>query len=283
MRLTFPQIKNIINLLTGSGYTEKQARDIINNSDDNIIQSLLLGDLSSLKIPADDLRAINENKVIHNTAPAVGVSAAPVALSNNSSDIIPAYKTDDVIQPALPADTMPYIKELLRDFCIEHKYDDPHKIPGRVWRGFCLRVGNWFKSTRLLFDEVKLKTHGGDVAYIPELILQTFDIWQALTTEYDKTPLPSDFAAFAGVSTEYLNENRQDLSSARIALNKKLSDCMQSGLLAHGVDGRYNSVFDIFLLKSKFGYIETSQVVHTSAAASVGAGDLPMLGENSSV
>lgn len=78
MRLTVPQLKSITKLLTGSGYTEKQAGEILKSSDDNIIQSLLAGDLSSVPGVLSELGVTFKGS-------AAGAAASSKAASNKGS------------------------------------------------------------------------------------------------------------------------------------------------------------------------------------------------------
>ena len=188
---------------------------------------------------------------------------------------------EDVNTQTLPADIPQKINDILSDYMQMIGADDTKKITGRQWHGFCLQVGSFCKNTKILWDHEKIKTQGGNVIYNPDKMQAFFDLWLSVTSAADKTPLPSDFVAFAGVSYDYLQNynGSQGVSSSQIDLAKKTRAAMQAGLLSHGADGRQNSVFDIFLLKSKFGYVETSQVVHTTAAAALDAAGLPVLGE----
>ena len=88
----------------------------------------------------------------------------------------------------------------------------------------------------------------------------------------------SDFVSFSGVSKSYFYDyDGRGLSSSSVSILKKARQIEEGGLGSSVAGGGAGTVGGIFLLKTRHGYSETVTIQHTSSAAAVGVGDLPLL------
>ena len=343
MRLTFPQIKTITKLLIDSGYTEKQSSDILKSSDDDIIQSLLLGDISCLEsapasskgssnagtVSAPDLssnKSYTDNKAVSVAVPGASLRgsdskddnipasrpaaspgassdhpvdtespspslSASVKLSNNTDDVLPAERpsvlpavdSDDL--PGLPVEYADMIRDNIKLYCTQNNIDDMRKAYHEEWRGCCMWIGKTIiKPSEILLNKHRMKTKGG-LHYNYHVLNDLCELWAFFCTSFRKAPLACDYVSFCGLGFDFLKDctNNEGLSSERMRLKQKVADIQESGLAGGLVDGRKNPTGTIFFLKNWHGWRDQREVIHSTGSAAVGAGDLPVLGDNGTV
>lgn len=232
------------------------------------------------KIPADDLQALK-------TSSAASVRSSFDNRDNITESSVAASPVVDVMTDnnQLTESELALIRDNITDLCTFYKIDDLRKATAEQFKGICFGMGRFFKSSGILYDKEKLKTHGGSIIYNPGKVSALMEIWLELCLSFDKVPLAADFIAFSGVTSNwfYNNNGHCDLSSAGTQIWKKLLTVQESGLSSRLIDGRKNPTGTIFFLKNWHGWRDQREVIHSSGSASVGAGDLPLLGDNGGI
>ena len=317
MRLTFPQIKTINEILSKHGFNSAAAADYIKTASDDDIQKLLAGDLSPLesapvsskgsckgasskasnagassapcKAPSVAAPDLSSNKTtISSKAASVAVPGASLRGSDNTSDSLPASRPaaspavvpEVVTGDDLPADIAESIDDIIHGYMQRFKIDDMKKASAEQWRGACMFIGDYIQKSKLLLD----KSRNGSIIYDPLKVEKLLKLWAALCVAYSKPTLATDFISFSGISATYFQDNAgHELTSSRVDLRKKLYELQEAGLASGLVDGRKNPTGTIFFLKNWHGWKDSREIVHSSGSAAVGAGDLPVLGDNGTV
>jgi hypothetical protein len=221
---------------------------------------LCASDTLTDKIPADSIK----DRTKQNT---VDIIQSADILPAIDGDIIPANNSDS-LPPALPS----MVDEWLFEF--SQKYNiDLQKCAGLQWRAACLFIGQHIQAADILTD----KTRPYKV-YNPNRVAALIPLYEALTATYKHIALASDFIAFSGVSREWFYDSqKRGLTSACVDIRKKLQAIEESSLSAGLVDSRENPTGRIFYSKARLGWRESVEIVHTSAAPSVGLAELPKL------
>ena len=183
----------------------------------------------------------------------------------------PAYDPD-----ALPAGLYDDICATIEYYCDEHGISDSLKIHPIQWRSVCMSIGAGIKSRKILFDMEYLKIRGGK-KYNPNKVLALLLLYDRICSEYKQVAFMHNFAPFAGVSDEYLNDYMQrDLTSTQCGLRQKAFDMQRASLVGAVTGGGSATVGNIFLSKALAGLQETVTVQHVSATASPAVSALPV-------
>jgi len=189
------------------------------------------------------------------------------------ADIIPD-KTPSIDSPmentiadshALPAGLYDDIIATIQHYCRTNNIQDEKKIHPHEWKAICMNIGEFMKSRHILQDKTRLRE--GGIRYDGEKVSALLDLYDYACGQYKQIPFMHNFARFAGVSLEYVNDYMQrGLSSTQVGLREKLLNIQKAGLVDAVAGGGSATVGNIFLSKALAGLQETSTVVHVSSA-----------------
>ena len=220
--------------------------------------------------------ASKQNKPIND-----GLNNINALQAETSADIIPTIDGDIINKHDLPQNFAETVRGWLLDIQAREGWEDLTKISALQWRAACQYVGYNIKQSKILYDFDFLRVHGGSVAYDPYKAEKLLAIWDHFTCIYKHVPILADFINFCGVSHEwFFNDNRQDLTAARVELAQKARRLCESGLESALTDSRENPTGRIFTAKARYGWQEQTTINHVSAAAVVNSSELPKLADN---
>lgn len=146
--------------------------------------------------------------------PSGGLSV--VDSSGVPADMIPATLSD--VSALLPA--------WVSVWCEQNIVQDIRKASAQVFRALCMDIGKkYIKPSGIVRDNNKTAA-GACVAstcgrYDPAAVLSLYDAFTAFCATCDKIPFGSDFACFCGISTAYVFEYLDRLTSTGVDLRKK--------------------------------------------------------------
>ena len=198
-------------------------------------------------------------------------------IDTSQADILPAVDSE-IIPPSddLPAGFGDTCSQWVEDFCHKHGLDIYH-LKSQHWRAACMYIGEHIKNAHILYDNDKIKKNGGRY-YSGKKLELLLKLWAYLCGSFNQVPLVSDFINFSGVHPNYFYDyDGRGLSSTSVDIVKKARQIEEGGLGSSVAGGGAGAVGGMFLLKTRHGYSETVTIQHTSSAASVGVGDLPLL------
>lgn len=120
------------------------------------------------------------------------------------------------------------VLQWLGEWCAARGVDDIKKVSPLVFRDCCRYIGmKYIKPSKMLRSKEIIKGAGrGGVgsscgAYNPAMISALYDVFIMVCDICDKIPFKTSFAAFAGVSMDYLIDHDERLTSFGFGLAKK--------------------------------------------------------------
>lgn len=256
-------VSRLPDLVTASGLCGTK-KDHVTKKDHGPTNNTIKEYKTALKKP---VKASKTDHVINNHLDNITASAG-------LSDIVPA--DGDIIND-LPPGFGDTVAGWLQDYAIQYNVD-LEKCAALQWRALCISIGEKIQASGILRDHAREKTHGGKI-YNPHAVAALVPIWEKLTALYKHVPLAVDFCAFSGVSHEWFYDSRGVLTSGRVEISKKVRAIEEAALAAALCDSRENPTGRIYYTKARLGWHETTEIIHTSAAAAVGLSDVPRLAE----
>ena len=206
----------------------------------------------------------------------------PIAETPNDNSIETVQAVIDDIHK-LPAGLYDDIKSTIDHYCRQNNIQDEKKIHPHEWKAICMNIGEFMKSRHILQDKTRLRE--GGIRYDGEKVSALLDLYDYACGQYKQIPFMHNFARFAGVSLEYVNDYMQKgLTSTQVGLREKLHNIQRAGLVDAVSAGGSATVGNIFLSKALGGLQETSTVVHVSSAPAQimeSVPDLARLGDGS--
>lgn len=195
------------------------------------------------------------------------------------AEVIPKSIESDEI---LPEDIKQQIDDAIYDF-MTYECKPPIEDMARArqprWSACCMYIGQ--RVFKKIIRPRERVSDGKWVGIDVEKVNAIIPLWLYYCSIYDKAPLKADFGYFAGLSIDWLNENRQDiLTPERVRLMRKISYIQENGLSSLISDGSRNPTGAIAILNHWHGWTNTSVVVHTSDKQAIEAVNLPKLGQN---
>lgn len=201
-------------------------------------------------------------------------------IGGEDAEIIPKEMgTDDI----LPHDIKQQIDDAIYDFMMyecKPPIDDMSKTRQPKWSACCMYIGQ--RVNKKLLRQAERGEGGKWNGYKVDVIDALIPLWVYYCSIYDKAPLKADFGYFAGLSIDWINENRQEmLTPERVQTIQKISYIQENGLSALISDGSRNPTGAIAILNHWHNWTNTSVVVHTSDKQAISAVQLPKLSDNS--
>ena len=185
-------------------------------------------------------------------------------------------------ESVLPEDIKQKIDDAIYDFMTyecKPPIEDMAKARQPRWSACCMYIGQ--RVNNKLLRPIERGEGGKWKGYKVDVIDALIPLWVYYCSIYDKAPLKADFGYFAGLSIDWLNENRQDiLTPERVQVMQKISYIQENGLSSLISDGSRNPTGAIAILNHWHGWTNTSVVVHTSDKQAIQAVNLPKLGQN---
>jgi len=148
--------------------------------------------------------------------------------SGGVSVVDPSGVPADMI-PAALSDVSVLLPAWVAAWCDSNMVQDIRKASAQVFRALCMDIGKkYIKPSGIVRDNTKTAA-GACVAstcgrYDPAAVLSLYDVFTAFCATCDKIPFGSDFACFCGISTAYVFEYLDRLTSTGVDLRKKTHD-----------------------------------------------------------
>lgn len=177
----------------------------------------------------------------------------------------------------LPPEFLQTLQSIIKEWLIDNNIESMEKAAALQWRACCLYIGQYIKNNNIVVDKKRTAREGGKI-YSVSALLQLVDLWEYLCALYKKTPLASDFIAFAGVSHNYFyGGSGGKLTTAGGVIWKKVQDIQQGGIASGIVDGRENPTGKIYFSKAVLGWSESGIMRQNSDDLTENNGALPDL------
>lgn len=187
---------------------------------------------------------------------------------------------DNIPDTEIPPDVPRLVDQAIEDFRARYGIKSMMDATQSQWRACCMYIGeSVFRSSKIIHDIERERTHGG-VVYDPGVVEAVMRLWAYLCGVYSKAPLIGDFAAFCGVSDNWLNISdtaRVGVTPARMRIVQTLHRIQEQGVSALAIDSKRSPIGALAFLNHYYGWTTSrSEVVHSRMDARP-ASELPKL------